>query len=605
MAELEEEEYSELDIESEEYSEPTKIGPNEYRSRDYSYTVLEDGTIHIDFYYGHERDLVIPTILDGFTVSQVEFAGTIQKRGVVTITIPEGVNCEMHPCYNWPNLTAIYVPKDHATLASVNGMLYTRDLRTLIAVPNAYPEKELAVPEGTLYLGNSVCWGSTLRKAILPDKLKEIGTLAFTASDCLREVNIPDSVRILERGCLSECAIESLLIPSKTPVTKEICEGDNKLREIIVMPGNETVQSIDGVMFSADGETLMAYPANKDTEEYDIPYGTVTIAGSAFRGTVNLRTVVFPESVTRLEDRAFNQSSIQTVYLPDSLESIGEAVFTGCRNLKEISASDSQPYFDAIENKYLYSKDHTVFYSYPAGLDEHVYVMEPTTRMIKERAFEHTKLAGIVLPEGLTQIGAQAFISSKLKSIYIPGTVEVIGRQAFGFCRNLERVAIEYGVKTLERWMFGDDIMLREITIPETVKEIGDLSFLNVEQIRVYTTEGSYAQQYALQNQLECETAPGNYETVTRQIKEETELMLTNAKSIEGGRVKITNKSTVNIREKPDASSRRVGRAEPGEVYRWLETVEKGGSQWYKIGMADGTEGYVSAKMTEIMQSME
>ena len=602
MEALKEEEKPDVEAESEQYLEPTKTGPNEYRSHDYSYMMLEDGTISLIFYYGHERDLVIPTILDGFTVSEVAFAGTIPKRGIVTITIPDGVNCRMHPCFNWPNLTAIYVPKDHTTLASVNGLLYTRDLRKLIAVPNAYPDKELAIPEGTLYLGNSVCWGSTLRRAVLPDKLKEIGAMAFTASDRLREVNIPDSVRILEYGCLSGCAIERLLIPSKTPVTKEICNNDWKLKEIVVMPGNETVKSIDGVIFSADGETLMAYPANKDSNEYEIPYGTLTIAGSAFYGAVNLKTVQIPESVTRLEDEAFGRSAIQTVYLPDSLESIGEAVFSGCRKLTEIVVSDSQRYFDSIENKYLYSKDHTVFYAYPAGLDERVYVMEPTTRMIKKKAFEYVKLTGIVLPEGLMEIGSQAFVSSELKSMYLPGTVEVISRQAFGFCRNLERVAIGYGVKTLEGWMFGDDIMLSEITIPETVKEIGDVSFLNVKHVRIYTTEGSYAQQYASQNQLTCETTPGSYERVTQKIREEIDLLATNGGSTEKVRVIITHNSTVNIREKPDVNSRRVGKGRTGEVYRWLETVEKEGRRWYKIELTDGTEGYVSAKMAEMLK---
>ena len=85
-------------------------------------------------------------------------------------------------------------------------------------------------------------------------------------------------------------------------------------------------------------------------------------------------------------------------------------------------------------------------------------------------------------------------------------------------------------------------------------------------------------------------------------IREEIDLLATNGGSTEKVRVIITHNSTVNIREKPDVNSRRVGKGRTGEVYRWLETVEKEGRRWYKIELTDGTEGYVSAKMAEMLK---
>ena len=120
------------------------------------------------------------------------------------------------------------------------------------------------------------------------------------------------------------------------------------------------------------------------------------------------------------------------------------------------------------------------------------------------------------------------------------------------------------------------------------------LQMTNVEQ-------NSFAHQYALQNQIQYDVTPGNYELFTQSVKEDTDPMRATGYGPQY-EVEISKGATANIREKPSMDSRRVGRGEPGNRYVWLETVESNGVTWYKIELEDGTTGYVHSKMALLVE---
>ncbi|MBQ9010328.1 MAG: leucine-rich repeat protein [Clostridia bacterium] len=465
-------------------------------------------------------------------------------------------------------------------------------------MPGNHPDKEIEIPYGITRLGISCFFNSTIRKVHLPESLRTIDDICFEHTHRLIELVIPDSVRVLGAGMLFASAIRHLMIPSGAAVMKNICPGCSRLEEITVMPGNETVCSIDGVLFTADQEKLLTYPANKDLQEYTVPFGTVTIDQVAFKDTLNLRNVILPESVTELGYYAFVNSGITSITIPDSCRVIDEGVFSGCMNLKEFIVSPTHPCLDAIDGKYLYSKDHTIFYCFPDGLTETMFVLEPETKTIRSAAFG-SSLMEIRLPEGLEEIGQGVFFATKIKSLYIPGTVKSIGMQAFSFCHELETVGIGEGVEEITDRAFHGSKKLKGVSIPASVKQIDGLAFSDTENVVIYTPEGSYAHTYAVQNQLKVETAPGAYSVFTQNVRDGIEI------SPVGGaacKVRIKKGTTANIREKPDMDSRRVGRGKAGDEFTWLETVEKDGTTWYKVELEDGAAGYVHAKMSELIE---
>lgn len=63
-------------------------------------------------------------------------------------------------------------------------------------------------------------------------------------------------------------------------------------------------KSIDGVLYSKDGDSLCAYP-NNHGNTYEIPDGVVTIRKFAFKSCDSIQTLILPSSLRRIETNAF------------------------------------------------------------------------------------------------------------------------------------------------------------------------------------------------------------------------------------------------------------------------------------------------------------
>ena len=86
-----------------------------------------------------------------------------------------------------------------------------------------------------------------------------------------------------------------------------------------VAAGNNFFTAVDGVLFSKDMKTLVAYPRNKAGTSYSVPTGVKTIRKPAFYRNRNLETVTLPDGVERIEHWAFLSSKIKHVNIPESV----------------------------------------------------------------------------------------------------------------------------------------------------------------------------------------------------------------------------------------------------------------------------------------------
>lgn len=88
------------------------------------------------------------------------------------------------------------------------------------------------------------------------------------------------------------------------------------------------------------------------------------------------------------------------------------------------------------------------------------------------------KDANVVIPSGVTKIGANAFSGNiYLKSVEIPETVTVIDKAAFFDCYRLSKITIKGKLKTIGNFAFCGCERLAEISIPDTVTSIGENAF--------------------------------------------------------------------------------------------------------------------------------
>jgi hypothetical protein len=123
---------------------------------------------------------------------------------------------------------------------------------------------------------------------------------------------------------------------------------------------------------------------------------------------------------------------------------------------------------------------------------------------IGSSAFISSNLTNVTLGNGLKTIGQAAFAYTKLTGINIPMGVTSIGSNAFLECRELESVVIPNSVETIGymaffRTYYGPNDKILHITIPESVKSIGDL--VVERRAIIYGVPGSAAEIYAKSNQ--------------------------------------------------------------------------------------------------------
>ena len=160
----------------------------------------------------------------------------------------------------------------------------------------------------------------------LPPMLEYLGQQCFSGSR-IQEVQIPDSVCFLDNA-FSRCReLRYVYIgaPSGTyTYGSGLFSNCSKLECIDVSPDNIALKSIDGVLFSKDGNTLVQYPAGKSEQTYSIPESVTFLMRFSFWGAEGLATVIFPESLESIDDAVFD-SNIENYVFRGNMPLFGDS----------------------------------------------------------------------------------------------------------------------------------------------------------------------------------------------------------------------------------------------------------------------------------------
>ncbi|MHA7110316.1 leucine-rich repeat domain-containing protein [Sunxiuqinia elliptica] len=96
---------------------------------------------------------------------------------------------------------------------------------------------------------------------------------------------------------------------------------------------------------------------------------------------------------------------------------------------------------------------------------------------INDCVFMLLRLASVVVPEGVKNIGYQAFYSCHLTSITLPNGLQSIGGYAFAF-NNLTSITFPNGLLNIRSYAFSSN-QLTSVTLPETLIIIEECAFAN------------------------------------------------------------------------------------------------------------------------------
>ncbi len=267
-------------------------------------------------------------------------------------------------------------------------VLSEKEKTAVITGYNGQPIGELVLPSS---VNKSTGWSYAVTA---------IGSSAFRNCTGLTSITIPNSVTSIGKEAFQGCTgLTSITIPnSVTAIGTAAFSNCSNLTKILVEEGNTAYTSIEGVLFSNEKTTLVAYPAAK-APDYEIPNSVTAIGDYAFSDCVGLTSVTIPNSVTTIGDYAFYCSGLTSITIPNSVTAIGTAAFSNCSGLTSVTIPNS---VTAIGNYAFY-------------------------RCIG--------LTSITIPNSVTAIGRSAFANcTGLTSITIPNSVTAISEYAFSNC---------------------------------------------------------------------------------------------------------------------------------------------------------------------------
>ncbi|MBR6028794.1 MAG: leucine-rich repeat domain-containing protein [Clostridia bacterium] len=124
-----------------------------------------------------------------------------------TLVIPDSLTViEGNPFQQCASLAAFDIPRSHPGLASRSGVLFTKDLSTLIAYPCARPNRSYTVPKQTRTIGrNAFSSVKTLEKVTITGGVEIISDGAFNACRSVREVRMAEGVREIQSSAFVFC----------------------------------------------------------------------------------------------------------------------------------------------------------------------------------------------------------------------------------------------------------------------------------------------------------------------------------------------------------------------------------------------------------------
>ena len=194
--------------------------------------------------------------------------------------------------------------------------------------------------------------GGDFHRVSLPSTLRYLGMESFCFYH-FKAFTFPAQLEVLEHYAFYGCRIDVLRIETTLPAADILgCLNDCYVSAYEVPEDHPLYKTVDGVLFSKDGKTLLAYPNYRKAEHYDVPAGVERIEAGALSNE-NLKTVSLPIGLKSVGDYAFSGCTrLQSIALPLTVREIGKGIFNECVSLELVSLPEDM---EAIRNEDYYS----------------------------------------------------------------------------------------------------------------------------------------------------------------------------------------------------------------------------------------------------------
>lgn len=490
---------SQLDSDS-EYSSDRVV------SGDYVYSVLSDGSACIEEFRGDAGDITVPDSIDNLKVTALG-DDTFNNTGVTSVTIPASITSvgkyTFSDCYA---LTNIFVEDGSDSFKSVDGILFSKDGKSIFAYPQCKSGDSYKIPDGVENIETAAFYASTLSSVSFPASLSSIAHHAFSYNERISSIDLTGTkITSIDDMAFAYCtSLSSVLLPTElTSIGSGSFAGCSAITEFKIP---DKVTSIGQNAFAGTGLKSITVPQSVETIGY-CAFGydadLKAVEGFVVKGVKGSAAESYcTESddennyVNNFTFKEADQNELQYNGLKESQSGYfkyavvnGEAYITSCG-----SSVDKPEIPSEIDG-------HPVTRIYGGAFMQAActkVVIPDSVKMIDIMAFSGcTMLKELSLPEGLTEIKAEAFSGcSALQSVTIPASCTTIGDNAFADCSKLQKILVADGSSsfssiggvlfnaskdTIVRYPMG--ISAKSYTVPSSVKTIHPFAFSHVASL--------------------------------------------------------------------------------------------------------------------------
>ena len=474
--------------------------------------------------------ITLPSTLETIRYGAFEYCESLQE-----ITIPQGVTAILDSAFfDCNQLTRVELPQGLKKIGS-SAFFWCKSLETI------------DLPDSITSLGTSVfSFCDALKSIRIPAGVSVVPMNFCAGCTSLEQVTIPEGVTTIESYAFDKAAIDGVMLPASL---KNLGTGAfrecSQLEAFGVNPSNRQYMASDGVLYSVDKQTLVAYPAGRPDTDFVVPDHVTNLGNGAFQGAAYLETVTIPCGVTAIGASAFSGSAaLQKVLFEDAensqLKTVGGFAFFQCKSLTDAWLPDSVTDIDADAfygcSSFTADKIHipaslthmggTVFGGTPA-LKNMAYVnnMKQIRGWLLEYRYDSFFGSKVTVPDGIIGIAAHVFAEQpELTAVHIPASVRYIGEEQFtpdydgntslttitvdsanawytatdGVLYNKDKTsllcypgakadaafAVPDTVKTIDEYAFYYNQLLTEVTLPEGLEVIASSAFSNCKKLQ-------------------------------------------------------------------------------------------------------------------------
>ena len=385
--------------------------------------------------YTSNKIIYVPSMIEG-NITVPEGIISIEKSfancsNITSITLPDSVttNVSEQSFLGCTNLSNIYVSDNHSKFSSIDGVLYDKFIKELVAIPAGFTGK-LEIPEGVTTLKGDYSWLNTITEIQLPSTLSKIQENMFNSPIEIIYNNSSLPIKIGESSYGNIAKYAKVIIDKDGNKTygDEIFDfnysyiDDFIYKEIngeIVLVEYTGNLDVVRLPLTINGRPYSLYEF-KGAKHVILPEGFEKVSSYAFYKS-DLEQIDLPSTLHTIEDSAFRNSQIKSITIPENVLNMEYGIFINCFNLKTVNILAN------VE-------------TLPDSLFNGCYILEKVT-----------------LPKNLKVIGSGCFTKcTQLKEIIIPNSVVTIGNSAFYKCTQLSNIVLGDNITTIDKNAFTD-----------------------------------------------------------------------------------------------------------------------------------------------------